>query len=252
MMLKAVTNESDIVFNGEKLTDLMVELDFVDMWMLLHLERRPTGPEKRLMNTLLVSLIDHGITPTTIAARMTILSAPESIQGAVAAGILGAGNRFLGVTENVTRALYDIGYEIGMAVDADWIDKAATRLVDRSKIVLGVGHNIHREVDPRVRAVEERAEALGFDLTPWKILHRAAALLSESRETVFSVNNAGAVGAAVAALGFEPEFARGLSVVARSAGLVVHALDEKKKLPAKELWERLVHEENMNQEGEKK
>lgn len=243
-MLRAVTNDYEILIGGRDLADLMTELDFVEMWLFLHTGRQCTSEEKALVNALMVSLMDHGVTPTTVAARMTILSAPESIQGAVAAGILGAGDRFLGVTENVARSLYDAGYDRRRDVDDAWIADAAQRLVDQQGHVYGVGHNIHRGADPRVKAVIRTAADLGFSLEPWEVLQLAAEKLSEKKKREFVVNNAGAVGAAIAALGFEPEFARGLSIVARAAGLVVHAIDEKKNLGYKDLWERLVSEEN--------
>ena len=60
-----------------------------------------------MFEAVLVSLADHGFTPTAIAARLTYTSAPESIQGALAAGLLGGGSRFLGVTEDAARFLAD-------------------------------------------------------------------------------------------------------------------------------------------------
>ena len=70
--------------------------------------RRPTPRETRVFEAVLVALADHGFTPTAIAARLTYLSAPDSIQGALAAGLLGGGSRFLGVTEDCGRYLHDV------------------------------------------------------------------------------------------------------------------------------------------------
>lgn len=251
-MLHAVTNDHEILIGNQDLATLMTDLDFIEMWMYLHTGQKCTAEEKALINALMVSLMDHGVTPTTVAARMTILSAPESIQGAVAAGILGAGDRFLGVTENVARALYEAGYSADRNADDAWVESAAHSLLQGPGHVHGVGHNIHRGSDPRVEAVIRIATDLGFSPTPWKVLDRAAQLLTDAKGRTFVVNNAGAVGAAVAALGLEPEFARGLSVVARSAGLVAHAIEEKKTLGYKTLWEKLVADENaiINKEAD--
>ena len=70
-------------------------------------KQRPTPQQRNMFEAVLVSLADHGFTPTAIGARVTLLSAPESIQGALAAGLLGGGDRFLGVTENAARFLHD-------------------------------------------------------------------------------------------------------------------------------------------------
>lgn len=160
-MLRAVTNDHEILIGGQDLADLMVDLDFVEMWLFLHTGRKPTHEEKTMVNALMVSLMDHGVTPTTVATRMTILSAPESMQGAVAAGILGAGDRFLGVTENVARSLYNAGFSPDLEVTSGWINEAATELVEGGGQVHGVGHNIHRGADPRVPAVVKLADSLG-------------------------------------------------------------------------------------------
>ncbi|SMY05401.1 citryl-CoA lyase [Brevibacterium antiquum] len=250
-MLRTITNERQIIIGGTDLNDLMSQLDFVEMWLFLHTGRRCTEAEKTMINALMVSLMDHGVTPTTVAARMTMLSAPDSLQGAVASGILGAGDRFLGVTENVTRSLYVAGYDAGRNGDVGWVHEAADRLMMQDGQIHGIGHNIHSGTDPRVSAVIDIAKSLGMPLEAWKVLELTAEKLSEKKQRKFVVNNAGAVGAAIAALGLEPEFARGLSVVARAAGLVVHAIDEKKSLESKKLWERLVAEENNSiQEGD--
>jgi len=93
---------------GQDLTaDLMGEVSFGDLAFWLVALRQPTPGESRLFNAVLVALADHGFTPTVIAARMTLTSAPESIQGAMASGLLGGGSRFLGVTEDTAQLLGD-------------------------------------------------------------------------------------------------------------------------------------------------
>ena len=86
---------------GQDLTaDLMGKVGFGELAFWLVALRRPTPAETRVFEAVLVALADHGFTPTAIAARLTYLSAPDSLQGALAAGLLGGGSRFLGVTED--------------------------------------------------------------------------------------------------------------------------------------------------------
>ncbi len=87
--------------------DLMGKVGFGELAFWLVAGRRPTPGELRVFEAVLVALADHGFTPTAIAARLTYLSAPESLQGALAAGLLGGGSRFLGVTEDCGRFLAD-------------------------------------------------------------------------------------------------------------------------------------------------
>ncbi|RYY84650.1 MAG: citryl-CoA lyase, partial [Comamonadaceae bacterium] len=83
-------------------TDILGQFDFVDMICWLAWARRPEAREKEMLNLLLVTAADHGLTPSAISARLTYLGAPESLQGAVAAGLLGAGSSFLGTVQNAT------------------------------------------------------------------------------------------------------------------------------------------------------
>src|SRR4051794_38809338 len=92
---------------GQDLTaDLMGKVGFGELAFWLVAMRRPTPSETRVFETVLVALADHGFTPTAIAARLTYLSAPDSLQGALAAGLLGGGSRFLGVTEDCAKFLH--------------------------------------------------------------------------------------------------------------------------------------------------
>ena len=141
---------------GQDLTaDLMGKVSFGELAFWLVTLRRPTPSETRVFEAVLVALADHGFTPTAIAARVTYLSAPDSLQGALAAGLLGGGSRFLGVTEDCGRYLHDVLAALDGAVPSDdegW-DAVALAAVERTKaagrFVPGLGHPVHKVTDPR-------------------------------------------------------------------------------------------------------
>src|SRR5216684_8919187 len=126
-------------------TDLMGKVGFGELALWLVTQQRPTPSQVRVFEAVLVALADHGFTPTAIAARLTYLSAPESVQGALAAGLLGGGSRFLGVTEDCGRFLAAAltSAAAAPADDAgfDQLALAAVRAArDASRLVPGLGH----------------------------------------------------------------------------------------------------------------
>src|SRR5204862_6570308 len=121
---------------GQDLTaDLMGSVGFGELAFWLVALRRPTPSETRVFEAVLVALADHGFTPTAIAARLTYLSAPDSLQGALAAGLLGGGSRFLGVTEDcgayLDAVLVDAGDDLPTD-DVGW-DALALEAVTRTR-----------------------------------------------------------------------------------------------------------------------
>jgi citrate synthase len=154
---------------GQDLTaDLMGKVSFGELAFWLVTLRRPTPSETRVFEAVLVALADHGFTPTAIAARVTYLSAPDSLQGALAAGLLGGGSRFLGVTEDCGRYLHDVLETMGgelPANDAQW-DALALTAVTKTKLdgkfVPGLGHPVHKVTDPRTPVLIEIAEQEGL------------------------------------------------------------------------------------------
>src|SRR5690242_14547774 len=99
--------------------DLLGKVGFGELALWMATQRRPTPQQVRVFEAVLVALADHGFTPTAIAARLTYLSAPDSVQGALAAGLLGGGSRFLGVTEDAGRFLSDVLAGAGQPLPAD-------------------------------------------------------------------------------------------------------------------------------------
>src|SRR3954447_26063101 len=101
------TSDADsITLLGRDLAgELMGEVGFAELAFWLLAMRRPTTGPLRMFEAVLVALADHGFTPSAIAARLTLLSAPDALQGALAPGLLGGGSRFLGVTEDAAKFL---------------------------------------------------------------------------------------------------------------------------------------------------
>ena len=152
---------------GQDLTeDLMGHVGFGELAFWLVTLRRPTPAEVRVFEAVLVALADHGFTPTAIAARLTYLSAPDSLQGALAAGLLGGGSRFLGVTEDAGQFLAGVLAEAGeIPADDAGFDELALAAVQQAraakKFVPGLGHPVHKVRDPRTPRLIEIATEEG-------------------------------------------------------------------------------------------
>jgi citrate synthase len=179
--------------------------------------RMPTADETRLFDAVLVSLADHGLTPTVLAARLTHTGAPESLQGAVAAGLLGAGSVFLGVVEDTVRFLDAAGDDVAGAV---------ARELEAGRRIPGLGHPIHKVEDPRTPRIYEIAQETGRAGSYLARLRELAEAHSKQTGRRLPINGAGVAGAALADLGFPGPLLRGFALLARTAGLLGHLAEE--------------------------
>jgi citrate synthase len=217
--------------------DLMGQVGFGELAFWLVARRRPGKGEVRVFETVLVALADHGFTPTAIAARLTFLSAPESLQGALAAGLLGGGSRFLGVTEDTGRFLAETLAAAGPDPDMDAV--ARTALAERKaakKFVPGLGHPVHKEQDPRTPVIIRIAQEEGVygpHLALFEAIGRAA---PEVLGRALPLNGAGVCGAALADLGLPVELLRGFALLARAAGLLGHLAEELRQPIANDIY----------------
>src|SRR3954471_14779737 len=186
--------------------DLMGKVTLTELTFLLVQGRTPSEGETRLLDAVLVSLADHGLTPTVLAARLTYTGAPESLQGAIAAGLLGAGSVFLGVVEDTARFL-------GAILDGDGDAAAAVaRRLEAGQRVPGLGHPVHKVQDPRtprIYALAEETGTLGRHLT---LLREVAVAHRDRTGRALPINGAGVGGAALADLGFSPDLVRGFAL----------------------------------------
>lgn len=214
--------------------DLMGQVGFGELAFWLVTLRRPTPGEVRVFESVLVALADHGFTPTAIAARLTYLSAPDSLQGALAAGLLGGGSRFLGVTEDCGGYLHDVitGHTDDLPTDDAGWDALALAAVQETKqagrLVPGLGHPVHKQGDPRtpvlIRIATEEG-TYGPHLALFEAIGRVHDQVLGRR---LPLNGAGVCGAALADLGLPVELLRGFALLARTAGLLGQLAEERR------------------------
>lgn len=222
--------------------DLMGKVGFGELAFWLLAGRRPSAGEVRVFEAVLVALADHGFTPTAIAARVTYLSAPESLQGALAAGLLGGGSRFLGVTEDTGRFLADaLSARDGPLPtdDAGW-DALAVDLVRRTRetgrYLPGLGHPVHKVRDPRTPVLLGVAAEEGLRGNHLRLYEAIGRVHPSVLGRTLPLNGAGVCGAALADLGLPVELLRGVALLARTAGLLGQLAEERRRPVAMDMY----------------
>jgi citrate synthase len=211
-------------------SEIMGRLTLTELAYLLVARREPTAGERRIVDAVLVSLADHGLTPSALAARLTYTGAPEAIQGAVAAGLLGAGSVFLGPAGDTAYFLAEAleGHEAD--IDGGSLQRIAATAVEEcrraGRRVPGLGHPVHRVQDPRVPRLYELAAQEGLLGPHLRLLEQVADVHEELTGRQLPINGAGAGGAALADVGIPPGSTRGFVLIARTAGLVAHLAEE--------------------------
>ena len=237
------TSDADtITLLGQSLADdLMGKVGFGELTLWMVTQRRPTQSEVRVFESVLVALADHGFTPTAIAARLTYLSAPDSLQGALAAGLLGGGSRFLGVTEDAGQFLAGALAEAGeIPADDAGYDELALAAVQQAraakKFVPGLGHPVHKVRDPRTPALIEIAEEEGLRGPHLRLFEAIGRVHPQVLGRTLPLNGAGTCGAVLADLGLPLELLRGFALLARAAGLLGQLAEEQRTPIANDIY----------------
>ena len=222
--------------------DLMGKVGFGELAFWLIAARRPTPGEVRVFEAVLVALADHGFTPTAITARLTYLSAPDSLQGALAAGLLGGGSRFLGVTEDagrfLTKTLSEVDGPLPMD-DAGW-DALALEVVRRARetgeYLPGLGHPVHKVRDPRTAVLLAIADEEGLRGRHLRLYEAIGRVHPQVIGRTLPLNGAGVCGAALADLGLPVDLLRGVALLARAAGLLGQLAEERRRPVAVDMY----------------
>jgi citrate synthase len=237
-----------IVVRGHDLVeDLIGKVSLGDMAFLELKGRLPTRQESTVFNALAVTLVEHGMTPSAIATRLTYFGAPESLQGAVAAGLLGIGDRFGGSVEDAARTLQEAVAGAGAKTDLGQLARQIVATHKESKRpIAGLGHPIHKPVDPRTPKLFALAAENGFSGRFVQLMQAISVEASRSYGRELPVNATGAIGAIASELDIQWQVSRGLAVMARAIGLVAHIQEEIEQPLAAEIWSR-VDEESSSQ-----
>ena len=243
--ISSSTPETITVLGEDLARDLMGKVSFGELALWLVTQRRPAPGELRVFEAVLVALADHGFTPTAIAARLTYLSAPDSVQGAVAAGLLGGGSRFLGVTEDAARFL--AGTLDGQEEPADdaGYDRLALAAVRRARdersFVPGLGHPVHKVTDPRTPVLIQIAESEGLRGPHLRLFEAIGRVHPQVLGRTLPLNGAGTCGAALADLGLPADLLRGFALLARTAGLLGHIAEEQRRPVGMDMYLNIEH-----------
>lgn len=225
-----------ITVRGHDLVDgLMGRIDVAALFFLEVTGRLPTEAENMLLNAMIVAIAEHGMMPSVIAARLTIMGAPESFQGAVASGLLGAGDVFVGPTSNVARLLQVEAREFS-GTSAEIAAQIVEKYEAAKRRIPGLGHP-HHPIDPR----SEKLLAMQRELYVPRIytdlmleVHKAACA-KRGRHLTF--NAVAAVGCIASDIGLDWRVVRGIGLIARTVGLIGHVFEEMNTPSAQTIWD---------------
>jgi len=212
-------------------TELMGRLTFTDYFHLLLTGREPTAEQRYFLDLLLIAIAEHGMMPTNAAARMTLAADPGSLQGAVAAGILGCGPVLLGTSQECAELLQDgVARCVRTGASPDEVaDQLAGEVHASGARLPGFGHPVHRPLDPRAERILELAddhEVSGAHLELARCL-RAAVSLAWDKPLPMNVSMP--LAAVLLDLGFESETVKAIPILARTAGLLGHLAEERQR-----------------------
>jgi len=217
--------------------DLIGEATFTEVMFLQIMGRKARPVDIKIVDAVLVTLMEHGLTPSAIASRLIYMSAPENLQGAVASGLLAVGSQFVGTMENCSVLLDEIiaspdRQEAALAI--------ATRYKNQKKPLPGFGHHLHKPDDPRSLKLLDLADS---EPTLERHYIEALKLLSRAVDQVYArhitINATGAVAALLGAIGVPSRLMRGFAVISRAAGLVSHIAEEQNIPSGRFIWDTI-------------
>ena len=223
---------TSITVRGRDLVDdLIGELSFTEMLYFLSCGRKPDAAQAKVLDACLVTIMEHGINPSTIVARLISDTVPDEPQVAIAAGLLGVGGVFAGTSEQCAAILLELKKEGEGA-----IARTAERLLASGQPIPGFGHLHHKPDDPRSPRLFAVAEKAGIKQDYTRLLRKLGAAIDAAKGRHITINATGAIGALMLDIDVPVAAIRCFSVVARSAGLTAHLLEEKSNPAARTIW----------------
>jgi citrate synthase len=226
----SASNADSIIVRGYDLcADLIGKIGFTDHAWLLVAGSLPTPGQRRILDAALVAIAEHGLVPSVAAGRMTLAAAPEALQGAVAAGILGCGSVILGSAESAARFLAGILEGNGSRDIPAAVQAALAEAHEARRPVPGYGHPLHKRGDPRVArllAVATETGAAGRHIEVARLVENKLPAVT-GKPLVMNVS--GAIAAVLLDAGFPLLAVKGVPILARTASLIAHLLEEQQR-----------------------
>jgi citrate synthase len=225
----SAANRSTIVVRGRDLcAQLIGRRSFTEYFWLLVTGDEATDIQRQMLDASLVAIAEHGLVPSVQASRMTLAAAPECMQGAVAAGLLGCGSVILGAAETAGRFLSEIvTRNAGSRGDLRKVTVAAIeRRVAASQSIPGYGHPLHKDRDPRAHELLSIARGRGVHKLHCEAAELAEAAIHEVTGKALKMNVSVALPAVLLDVGFPVAALKGVPLLARTAGLIGHLLEE--------------------------
>jgi len=226
----STSDAESITIRGRDLcNELIGKIAFADYFFLLLMGNLPTENQSFFVNALLVAIAEHGLVPSVQAARMTLAAAPEAIQGAVAAGLLGSGSVVLGSAETAGYFLHDLVEASKGGNPAD-VAIARIREMRKTKMAIpGFGHPQHSGGDPRANVLLKLADERGLNGPYIQMLRTVKEVLPEALGRPLPININGAIPAILLEIGFPVTALKSISILARTAGLLAHLREESER-----------------------
>ena len=217
---------------GHDLTgDLMGRLSFTEYFHLLLTGEEPTAEQRFFLDLLLVAIAEHGMMPTNVAARMTLAADPGSLQGAVAAGILGCGPVILGTAADCALLLEEARARVADGAEPAAVAAEAAQAVRAGGARLpGFGHPVHRPLDPRAERILELADEHGVSGPHVELARHFREAVGAAWDRPLTMNVSMPIAAVMLDLGFPSATVKAVPILARTAGLLAH-LAEEQELP---------------------
>jgi citrate synthase len=225
------SNAETILVRGRDLVrDLIGTISFTDHLWLLVTGALPSPAQRRVLDATLVAIAEHGLVPSVQAARMTLAAAPEALQGAVAAGILGCGSVVLGSAEAAGRFFVEIHRR---AAEGGSLESAASAVVreygEAKRPIPGYGHPLHRGGDPRATRLLTVAGESGVAGRHVEIARLVERLIPTLLNRPLALNVSGAIPAVLLDAGYPVSGLKGVPLLARTAGLIAHLVEEQER-----------------------
>lgn len=201
---------------GHKVVNLIKDKTLVDMLFLLWRGDLPTPKEKKLLDAMLVSVVEHGVEAPSIFISRVVASTGNTMNAALASSALSVGEKHGGAIESAARMLLD--------------EKSAQEIVEerltQKRTIPGLGHKVYKTEDPRTTAIHAKAEQLKFKNTYFKKAYDIETEFKKQKGKKLPLNVDGALAACMLELGFDPMYGKALFIIPRMIGASAHVVEE--------------------------